>query len=173
MGLNNVNLEAVERFTRDVEHDPAQAKRTKRVVSEWVLAEGRPQVRANLEYPTGLAAMVADGPPFLGGAGRAPDPVQICLFGLAACYAGSFALTAAAEGIELRRLQVVAENHLDLSAAMGLSENPLVEGITLTVRVEADAPRERLEEVQRIARHRCPGVFCVTQPIPLTIQLAE
>jgi len=43
--------------------------------------------------------------------------------------------------------------------------------VEITVTVSADAPREKLEEIERVARERCPGVYCVTNPIPLTTSL--
>jgi len=40
----------------------------------------------------------------MGGEGLAPDPIQYCLYGLAACYAGTFAGLAAAQGVSWRSL---------------------------------------------------------------------
>jgi uncharacterized OsmC-like protein len=107
----------------------------------------------------------------MGGGGRKPDPVQYCLYGLAACFAGTFATLAAMEGVALKKLVVAAENRVDLSRTLGLSWNPIVEGVEITVMVSADAPREKLEEIERLARERCPGVYCLTTPIPLTTHL--
>ncbi len=38
--------------------------------------------------------------------------------------------------------------------------------------VDADAPREKLEELKRIADEHCPGVYCVRNPVELTTHLA-
>lgn len=171
MSRNNVNTEAVLAFASDVQRDPAVAKKRKRVQGEWVLEEGQPQFRARLEYPEGADLVEADGAPFMGGGGRKPDPIQYCLYGLASCFAGTFAALAAMEGIALKKLVVAAENRLDLSRTLGLSENPIVEGVEITVTVSADAPPEKLEQIERLARERCPGIYCIVNPIPLTTRL--
>ncbi|MCS6817635.1 MAG: OsmC family protein [Blastocatellia bacterium] len=171
MGVNNVNTEAVMAFAADVQRDPQAAKKRKRVEGEWVLEEGQPQFRARLEYPAGADVVEADGAPFMGGGGRKPDPIQYCLYGLASCFAGTFATLAAMEGITLKKLIVAAENRVDLSRTLGLSSNPIIEGVEITVTVSADAPREKLEEIERLARERCPGAYCITNPIPLTTSL--
>ncbi len=171
MGVNNVNTEAIMAFAAEVQRDPQAAKKRKRVEGEWVLQEGQPQFRARLEYSTGADVVESDGAPFMGGGGRKPDPIQYCLYGLAACFAGTFATLAAMEGVALKKLVVAAENRVDLSRTLGLSSNPIVEGVEITVMVSADAPREKLEEIERLARERCPGVYCLTTPIPLTTHL--
>jgi len=56
-----------------------------------------------------------------------------CLYGLAACFAGTFMSLAAADGVVLRSLRVVAENQVDLTRPMGLGDRPLVERVSLWV----------------------------------------
>ena len=171
MGLNNVNTEAMGKFLEEAKADAGVAKKTKRVEGEWVFEEGKAQFRATLAFKNGERVVQTDLAPFMGGGGLAPDPVQYCLYGLAACYAGTFASVAAVEGVELRGLRVAIENRLDLARALGLSENPIVEGVEIELSVKSDAPREKLEEIKRLADERCPGVECLTRPIPLTTRL--
>ncbi|MDH4099987.1 MAG: OsmC family protein, partial [Nitrospirota bacterium] len=133
--INNINTDAVLRFIDDVQKDPAKAKKTKRVEGEWTLVKGQPQFRARVEYPSGADTLEADTAPFMGGTGIKPDPVQYCLFGLAACYASTFAAIAAGEGVVLAKLVVAAENLVDLSRSIGVSSNPIVEGVTITATV--------------------------------------
>ena len=171
MVRNNVNVEAVEKFVEEVKKDPAQARKVKRVTGEWVFQEGEPQFRAELEFPRGKEVIQADFAPFMGGGGIKPDPIQYCLYGFASCFAGTFAAVAAMEGVTLKKLSVVAENKLDLSRTFGLTDNPPVEEVELTVTVSSDAPPEKLQEIERLARERCPGVYCITNPIPLKTKL--
>ncbi len=63
------------------------------------------------------------------------------------------------------------ENKVDLTRTLGLSGNPVVEGIELTLEVESDTTREKLEEIESLAKERCPGVYCLVNPIPLTTHL--
>ena len=167
MRINNVNLAEAGAFAEQVRRQPDLARKTKRVEGRWVFDQGRPQFSATLAYDQGERTVEADFAPFMGGGGLAPDPIQYCLYGLASCFGGTFVSVAAEKGVELRAVTVVAENRVDLSRALGLSDNPVVEQVSLTLRVEADADAAVLEDLEALARHRCPGVYCLTHPIPL------
>jgi hypothetical protein len=65
------------------------------------------------------------------------------------------------------------ENRMDLSRAAGVSDRPPIESAAITLEVESDAPAAKLEELRRAAEERCPGVYCITQPIPLTTRLGS
>ena len=171
MAVNNVNLVAMQESVEEMKKNPAQAKKVKQVEGQWVFQEGEPQFRAEVEFPKGKEVLQADFPPFLGGGGLKPDPIQYCLYGLASCFAGIFAAVAAMEGVDLKKLSVVAESKLDFSRVFGLTDNPPVEGIELTVTVSSDAAPEKIQEIDRLARERCPGVYCITNPIPLKTKL--
>ena len=171
MVVNNVNLVAMQESVEEMKKNPTQAKKVKQVGGQWVFQEGEPQFRAEVEFPKGKEVLQADFPPFLGGGGLKPDPIQYCLYGLAACFAGIFAAVAAMEGVDLKKLSVVAESKLDFSRVFGLTDNPPVEGIELTVTVSSDAAPEKIQEIDRLARERCPGVYCITNPIPLKTKL--
>ena len=171
MGLNNINAEAAGRFVEEARHAPEVAVKTKRVEGQWVFEEGSPQFRATVPYQNGQCTLKSDFAPFMGGWGSAPDPIQYCLYGLAACYAGTFVSVATMEGVTLRSLRVTAENKVNLMRTLGLSQEPIVERVDMTVSVEADAPAERLKEIEKMARERCPGVYCLENPIPLVTHL--
>jgi len=162
-----MNVAAMKEFAEQVEADPGLAKKEKRVVGTWNFEEGKPQLSATLAYNQGEREIEVDFAPFMGGLGLAPDPIQYCLFGTAACYAGTFAGIAAEKGVQLRGLKVVAENRVDLSRSLGLSNNPVVEQVAITLYVDSDAETAVLEELEHLATERCPGVYCLTNPIPL------
>ena len=112
--MNNVNLAEMQKFVTALQADAALGKKNKRVTGAWSLTEGTPQFSAPLEFPKGKVTIDVELPPFAGGWGTSPDPIQVCLSGLAACFAVTFAATATAEGITLTKLQVTAENWMDL-----------------------------------------------------------
>src|SRR3989338_2171058 len=99
MKINNVDMEKAGAFVEEVKNDKSKAIKVKRVEGSWNLGEGKPQFISNLEHANGSTIAEADAPPFLGGNGIKPDPVQYCLFGLAACYAQTFASVAAEKGV--------------------------------------------------------------------------
>ncbi len=170
MKMNNVDLERAGAFAEEVKEDRSKAVKAKRVTGTWNLQEGKPQFAATLEHAAGITAVEADGPPFLGGSGSKPDPVQYCLFGLAACFAQTFASVAAEKGVELTQLEVSAENKVNLSKALGLSDEPIVESVKLTV-TASGSDDAVLGEIERLARERCPGAYCLTRPIKLETEL--
>ena len=167
MKPNNVNLQGMMAFVEQAKSDASVLKKQKRVEGAWDFQEGHPQFKATLAYPGGERTLEADLAPFMGGAGLAPDPIQYCLYGLAACFAGTFVSLAAADGVTLKSLRVVAENQVDLTRPMGLGDKPVVEKVMLKLIADGDASEAKLRELEQLARERCPGVYCLTQPVPL------
>lgn len=168
--MNNVNAAEMRKFVAALGNDPSLGKKNKRVTGTWSLAEGTPQFSADLEFPKGKATVSVELPSFAGGWGTSPDPIQVCLSGLAACFAVTYAAVATAEGVQLTKLQVTAENWMDLRKQMGLSTDDIIERVKFTVEA-GGAPREVLEKLVRMAEQRCPGTECVTRAIPLTVEL--
>ncbi len=171
MGLNNINTDAAGKFMEEARNDPQIAKKSKRVEGEWVFEDGKSQFKATLAFKEGERVVESDFAPFMGGKGLAPDPIQYCLYGMAACYAGTFVSLATMDGIALRGLKISVENKVDLTRTLGLSSNPIVEGVEVTLTVASDVQRERLEQIEALARDRCPGVYCLINPIQLTTRL--
>lgn len=171
--MNNVNVEAIHKFVQQVEGNPSAARKEKVVSGSWNFEEGNPQYEATVEFPTGSLQIRSDQAPFMGGGGLAPDPVQYCLYGISSCYAGTLVSIAAAEGIELKSLRVTARNRIDLHKALGLSDQSIIQGVTLSVEAE---PAEgidfsEVERVAKIAEERCPGMECMKREIPHTIEI--
>ena len=171
MSINNINTEAMGKYVEEVKADPGAAKKTKKVEGTWNFTPGEPQFEAVLEFKQGSETVKADFAPFMGGNGLKPDPIQYCLFGMASCYAGTFMSLAAMEGVEISSLRVTAQNHIDLTRTLGLSDNPIVEGVHVTVEVKSNASEEKIRELQTLASERCPGVYCLTNPIKLETEL--
>ena len=165
MKLNNIDLEKSSRFIEEVKTDKSKAIKIKRVEGVWNLSGA--QFKSSLEHATGKTVVEADGPPFMGGSGSKPDPVQYCLFGLAACFAQTFASVAAEKGVELEQLKVSVENQVNLSKSLGLGDEPIAEKVKLHV---AALGNGNLKEVERLAKERCPGVYCLINPIKLEIE---
>ena len=171
--MNNMNLKAMKIFMEEVKEDPFKAKKSKKVECSWNIDEGKPQMESKAHFPKGEMVLRSDFAPFMGGDGLAPDPIQYCLFGFAACFAGTFMSSATMLGIRIDRLKVSAENFMDLSKSLGLSNNPIVEKVKITTIVKSDAKEEQLKELEKMARERCPGVYCLVNPIPLETELAK
>ena len=168
--MNNVNQAEMTKFVAALSKDPSLGKKNKRVTGSWSFSEGTPQFSAPLEFPKGKATVNVELPPFAGGWGTSPDPIQVCLSGLAACFAVTLAAVATSEGVKLTKLQVTAENWMDLRKQMGISKDNIIERVKFTIDA-AGAPRDVLQRLVKTAEERCPGTECVTRAIPLTTEL--
>ncbi|MFC1945107.1 OsmC family protein, partial [Chloroflexota bacterium] len=121
-------------------------------------------------YTKGRVVLSAELPSFAGGWGTSPDPIQYCLYGLAACFAVTFAAAAASESVSITNLEVTAENWMDLRKQMGVSSENIIDRVKFTVNADG-ASRDKLEKIMTLAKERCPGVECITQTIPLELEL--
>ncbi len=168
--MNNVNLPEMQKFVATIKEDPAQARKSKRVIGTWILEENKPQFVSTLEYAKGHIVLNAELPPFAGGWGTSPDPIQYCLYGLAACFAVTFAAAAASEDVRLTKLEVTAENWMDLRKQMGVATENIIDRMKFTVNANG-ASRDKLEKIVALAKERCPGAECLTREIPLEVEL--
>jgi len=169
--MNHMNLEEMKTFMEEVKQDPSKAKKSKKIECSWNFDKGKPQIESKVQHPKGETLLRVDFAPFMGGEGLAPDPIQYCLFGLAACFAGTFMSTATMMGIKIQGLKVSAENLVDLSKSLGLTDNPIVERVKIVTTVKSDAKEEQLKELEKMAHERCPGVYCLVNPISLETEL--
>lgn len=169
--LNNVNAGMLEQIAREAQTDKSKVKRTQKIEGEWLLAEGGPQFRAEVSFEGGKIVMESDQPKNLGGGGTRPGPLHYCFFGLVSCYTATFAAMASMMGIRLQKLTAKLEGNLNFSRIFGLSKEPVMEEIRIALTVESDAPKEKLEEIEKLAYERCPAVFALTEKVKLNTSL--
>ena len=170
MRLNNVDVEAVKKLVEEISSGKANPRVTKAVEGEWIFRDGEPQFRIYAKYEKGETTLIADSPSKMGGSGLAPDPVQYCLSGLIACFAQTYVGIAVEKGVKLTKLRIRAESRINLRRPLGIGDDPISEGVTIKVEAEG-APREVLQEILEEAMYRCPGVYCVSNPVPVKGEL--
>ena len=169
--MHNVNLEALNTTVEKARQDPSAVLMSTAFDGEWNVEAG-PQFSAAIPLPNGeQVTFAADFPPPMGGTGSAPNPLAYCFWGGLACYAMTYAQEAARAAIEIRALRARVEAQVDQSRALGVTENPPVQRIDWTLYVDADATAEQLEAIKRSADERCPGVYCLRNPIELRTSL--
>ncbi|MHA2058870.1 MAG: OsmC family protein [Candidatus Thorarchaeota archaeon] len=173
MEMNRINLDTFGRTVEKAEKDPESALKTLKVEGRWRLGEKGPQFESELKYENGRTILFADEPTFLGGGGMSVNPIQYCLFGIASCFAATFAKWAAKEGVELEELTIIAEADLDMSISFGLSENPILSKMTLDLSAKTDASDEEIEKIHQITLKRCPAYYCLTEPVSPEINISK
>lgn len=166
MIVNRVDVDKFRETVEKARKDPATGKKTMEVEGEWRLGKTGPQFESRIKTEKGgEITLFSDETLILGGGGTAPNPVQYCIYGLIACYAATFAKWAAMEGIVLRSFRIKATANMDLTRAFGVSQNAILEQLKWEMMVDSDASMEKLEELNEIAKERCPGYYCVTHAI--------
>ena len=122
--MHNVNVDALEQTARTAQSDPAALKQRVTFDGEWQTGGG-PQFAATIPVPNGdPVTFQADFPPPMGGTGSAPNPLAYCFWGGMACYAMTYAQEAAKQGVQLRALHARAEAEVDMTRALGVTDNP-------------------------------------------------
>jgi len=173
MIVNNVNLERLKQTIEEAKADPQKARRVTRVEGRWNLEQGKPQFAGVFKYESGEVTIEADQPSVLGGGGRLPGPLHYCVYGLASCYAATFASMAAMMGVPLRKLEVVADAHFNFSRVFGLSDAPALEEVRITLLVDSDADQAKLQELEELSRQRCPAVYVLSHEVPLIAEVKK
>jgi uncharacterized OsmC-like protein len=165
--MHNVDVKALAKTVEVGRADPDAVKQPVDLKGEWRTTEGGPQFRGTIPYPKGEVDFTCDFPPALGGTGAAPNPLAYCLWGGLACYAMTFAIEAAREGVELKALHGRITTVVDMARPLGLSDAPPVDQITWALGVDADASREAIDRLKELADARCPGAYCIRNAMPL------
>jgi uncharacterized OsmC-like protein len=124
--------------------------------------------------------VVTDMPGQLGGSGDQVTPGWLLRAGLASCTATRIAMAAAAEGIELKTLELEATSRSDTRGLLGMTDidgKPIGAGpqdVQLLVRISAHGvSSERLQALVEDS-HRCSPVPCAMQeaiPVALRIEI--
>ena len=61
--------------------------------------------------------------------------------------------------------------HVSFNGEWQSTDGAPVQHIDWYLEVDADAPQKQLDELKRIADERCPGVYCLRNPIELATHL--
>jgi uncharacterized OsmC-like protein len=169
--MNHVNLDAIRKTVEVFTKEPEKAVKENVVNGEWVMEESGPQFKATLSYEKGSATLTMDNPTPMGGTGSAPNPLQFCLFGMASCFASTYVMVATQKGVVIDKLSIQVKNTVDMTRPLGISQNPLTDGVRISLTVKSKANESLLKEIEAHSREQCPAVYCLTNPIPLSIEL--
>ena len=95
--------------------------------------------------------------PYAGGPSDMACSGDLLLASLAACQEITLRMVATAMGIELKKVDLTVEGDMDFRGTMGIDpETPVgFSAIRTAVRIDADAPPERLEKLRQRAERYC------------------
>jgi uncharacterized OsmC-like protein len=167
MMQNGVDLERVDALVEAIRKDPAAGKRALSCITSWNGGAHSTTIVRNFAVP-------ADEPIALGGTDRGASPTELMLTGLSACIAIGIAYSAAQDGIEVDSIEIDIAGDLDLGGFLNIGDaRPGLAEIRLTVRVDADAPREKIEELVNRAYRRSPVAASLEARVPIRVCLAR
>ena len=167
MKSNGIDLTVLAGVLERGRQDPAALKMDKRVEGTWNFAAGAPAFTATVAHGKQTSTLHVDIAPGFGGAGLAPDPLQCMLLGPGSCDAAAVVTIAAMENIEISDLRVIAASHADMSRVYDIADNPLIERVSVIVKVAADVDDDTLSRWQLSAWDKCPFAYTVTNAVPL------
>jgi uncharacterized OsmC-like protein len=119
--------------------------------------------------------VIGDEPPVLLGGNAGPNAVEAVLQALASCLGVGFVYNASALGIDVRALEFELEGNLDLHGFLGLSETtrPGFSGIRVSYRVDADAPRDKIEELCSYVQKTSPVLDMLRNSVPVSVEIID
>lgn len=101
--------------------------------------------------------VVSDYPVPSGGADAAANPMELLLAALGSCVSAVFVEYAALLDITLDAVKVELEGEIDLRGLFNVADvDSGFQAITYTVRLATGAPKEKVEELIRLAGEHCP-----------------
>lgn len=180
--INGVNVDQLFGTINAIKDMPGLARFRFRASNRWVNG-GHNTTTVKDFYGAGQEdtsrttpfVMDADEPAVLLGEDNGANPVEYVMAALAGCLTTSLVYHAAAQGITIESVESSYEGELDLHGFLGLSDKVRngYESLNVTFRIKADAPEEKLRELVELAQRRSPVFDIVSNPVPVTVQLAN
>jgi uncharacterized OsmC-like protein len=153
---NGIDLAALQTFAKGVAENASKRGARFNVRTKW--EQQTRSVATVSHYALGGVQhqrhfeIAADEPTELLGQNSAPNPQELLMAALNACLTVGYVVNAAAMGINVQSLEIETDGELDLRGFLGLDEtvNPGYDEVSYVVRLHADAPRARLEELHKV-----------------------
>lgn len=145
--MNNITLEYMEQFAKEVEKDPSTGLIKMNAHLEWESGTRNKIVVRDFE------PIISDEPEFLGGTNKSLNPVEYLLTGAAACFSTTVELMASEQGIKLDKVSTYIETDFDFAIFFGIKDGQLgVTNLTIKLHVVSSAPIEKIKEIADAAR---------------------
>ena len=144
-----------------------------RTLKARTIAEGKFR---QLNYIRDLPAHIIDEPPALLGDDTAPNPSEEALAALGSCLSVGIHANAIERGIKIRSLELELEGDINISAVWGAGATPEAVGFTavrVAVKIDADAPQDKLDALVAHATAWSPVANTFARPAPLAVKLAS
>jgi len=179
--VNGVNVDELFGTINAIKKAPVIAKFKFRASNEW-MGGGHNRTTIRNFYGTEQEherkepfVLDADEPPLLLGRDLGPNPVEYALTALAGCVTSSIVYHAAAKGIVIRSMESRLEGDIDLQGFLGIRDDVPrgYKEIRMFVKIDADAPPEKLEEIVQLGPTYSPVFDTITRAVPVKVQMEK
>jgi len=164
--VNGLEVNNIVKMVEDVKRTPASAQATFYAATNW---KSGFHVEAEISnFTVGGAklkhvktfSVEGDHPKELLGTDKGPTSVEVLLAALGHCIASGWATYGAVLGIPVESVRIEVEGDIDLQGMLGLPEpgkvRPGFQNIRVTHYVKSKAPRDKLEQVNKMAEDLSP-----------------
>lgn len=180
--FNGVDTERLDDTMAELKERPERARFRFRAVNRW--ASGAHCTTTIQDFDaageedtsrTRPFVLDADEPDVLLGRDHGPNATEAALYALSSCLSTTFAYYAAAQRVPLNELEIELEGEVDVRGFLGLAHDVRrgFREIHATFKVDADAPREKIEELCELAQKRSPVFDIVTNATPVVARAEE
>ena len=164
--LNDVELATLHRLVESYQADPAAGRSSWSARVQWLGGfRAEAQVRE-------LPPVRADEPTWLAGTDTGPNAVEHLLGAFGQCLAVGYAANATVRGIRIDALEINLHGEIDLPVFLGLTGGSAgYDRIRVEVHLDADAPREQLEDLHRHVLATSPIGSTLTNAVQIDARL--
>jgi uncharacterized OsmC-like protein len=179
--VNGVNVDELFGTINAIKKAPVIAKFKFRASNEW-MGGGHNRTTIRNFYGTQQEherkepfVLDADEPPLLLGRDIGPNPVEYALTALAGCVTSAIVYHAAAKGVVIRSMESRLEGDIDLQGFLGIRDDVPrgYKEIRMFVKIDADAPPEKLEEIVQLGPTYSPVFDTITRAVPVKVQVEK
>lgn len=179
--INGVDVGALKQTLDAIEAQPQLAQFQFQAQNEWVNGTvnrtGIEQFHGTCQLHKHAEPFIfeADEPPVLLGKDGNANPVEYLLTALAGCVTTALVVHASARGITINRLSSRLEGDINLLGFLGLDDRVRngYEAIRMIFDIDADVPRNELEEVVKLGPNYSPVYDVVSRSVPVKVELSQ
>ena len=104
--------------------------------------------------------LIIDAPPGLDGTNEGPSPLLVILSSIGACIIAVTKFWAKIMNIKIEEMKVFSRGHINLGAIFGIDDSKLAgyDKLEPVIRIRADAPDEKINELMDKVFTHCPVV---------------
>lgn len=161
--------EAVVRLTEGISRNPQCAHMVFKVSTSSTEGD-----RLTMKSEIRSFGVSMDEPHDLGGDNTAPNPVEMVLAAFGSCQAIVYRAFAVALGMDIRKIEVEANGHLDLRGFLNLDDVPAgFSNVTFTTRVVSPESPERIRQLADLVEKHSPVMDTLQRPVTVrgTVEL--